>query len=339
MRLLTVAYMGRRRRSYLPGGVFHLTARTLRREHRFTPQLRTVTLSVIAHAAERSRARLLAVAVMSNHLHIIAQQADPPLAALMQPLLRRLALRVQDTHGLEGPVFWRPYASQLCLDPSHVRNAIVYTHLNPVRAGLCEDPADYRWTSHALYVGASANDLLPELERLAPVLDPTIALPLFAAGPDRSASQLRGDYRAFVSWRQEADESQQADETESDGLEPPPPPPARWQDASWGASLSPLFHSPVRGAAQVHHDGRPRAPVPDLAALARATLAAEAPGLSIDAIRGRRGGARAVRLRHAIIRRLHVAGYRNVEIARFIGLSESGVSYVLCKRQRPRQGS
>lgn len=267
---------------------------------------------------------MLAVAVMSNHLHVVAQQGDRPLSVFMQPLLRRLALRVQEVHGLEGPVFWRPYASQPCMDPAHIRNAIVYTHLNPVRAGLCADPADYVWTTHALY--ALPRQPPDPLAPLASVLDPTIALPLFATGTERSKAELVEDYQKFVVWRKETDRL--TANAESDHAESPPD----WNMPAREGRLSPLLHSPVRPAGQRGYDRRPRANVPDLASVARATLAREAPGVRVDTIRGRRGGPRTVRLRHAVIRRLHAAGYRNVEIARFIGLSESGVSYVLCKR-------
>lgn len=318
-----MADMGRRRRPYLPGVVFHLTARTLRREHRFTRRLKTVTLDAVASVAQHSQVRLLAVAVMANHLHIVAQQGDRPLADLMQPLLRRLALRIQDVHGLEGPVFWRPYASQPCMDPWHLRNAIVYTHLNPVRAGLCDDPADYLWTSHALYTAPPA-EAPGALSQLADVLDATIALPIFASGPRRSREELRDDYRRFVIWRQELDEVPDRDDA---AVAPPD-----WTWPAGSADLSPLFQpkSPTRHAGQPA-DSWPPAYIPDMSAIARATLAAEAPGVPIEAIRGRRGGARAARLRHAVIRRLHAAGFRNVEIARFIHLSESAISYVLCK--------
>ena len=276
--------------------------------------------------------RIFAVAVMSNHLHIVVQQGDRPLAALMQPLLRRLALRVQAAHDLEGPVFWRPYGSQPCLDPHHARNAIAYTHLNPVRAGLCQEPGDYPWTSHGLYAGATEHSGHEQLRHLRPVLDAELALPLFAAGPRRSLSQLRADYAAFIDWRLQAEAAvEERDGQDPNVASPMPPPP--WRGLHWAATLSPLFHSPAPGdTTGLYHRDRPGTGVPDLATLATATLAAEAPGVSIDAIRGRRGGARAARLRHAVIRRLHAAGYRNVEIARHIGLSESAVSYVLCRR-------
>lgn len=267
----------------------------------------------------------MAVAVMSNHLHVIVQQGNRPLAALMQPLLRNLALRVQDAHDLDGPVFWRPFAAQPCLDPHHARNAIVYTHLNPVRAGLCDDPREYSWTSHTLYVPQAAAASPVELGPLESVLDPALALPLFAAGHRRSETQLRDDYQAFVQWRLETDGD--ADDTQQD-VEPPEP----WRESVWGAALRPLFHPSTRPRVlSDRYDAGPDPGTADLATIAHGTLAAEAPGVSLDAIRGRRGGSRAVRLRHLVIRRLHLAGYRNVEIARFIGLSESAVSYVLCK--------
>lgn len=318
-----MADMGRRRRPYLPGVVFHLTARTLRREHRFSRPLRTKALDALANVAQHSQVSLLAVAVMSNHLHVVAQQGDRPLADLMHPLLRRLALRIQDVHGLDGPVFWRPYASQPCMDPWHLRNAIVYTHLNPVRAGLCDDPADYPWSSHALYTSPPA-EAPGALAQLADVLDATIALPIFASGPRRSCEELRDDYRRFVLWRQQLDRVPDRD----DLTVPNAPPDWNWPTGS--ANLSPLFQPkfPTRHGGQPD-DSRPSAYIPDMAAIARATLAAEAPGVAIEAIRGRTGGARAARLRHAVIRRLHAAGFRNVDIARFIHLSESAISYVL----------
>lgn len=321
--------MGRIRRPYLPGGIFHLTARTLRRERRFTPGVRSAALGILAEVLPRSRCRLLAVAIMPNHLHIVVRQGKRPVAALMQPLLRRLALRLQKAHDLDGPMFWRPYASQPCLDPSHARNAIVYTHLNPVRAGLCGDPGRYRWTSHGLYASAPAAALPPELERLAPVLDPSLALPLFATGPAHTLDRLRSDYRAFVEWRLSADAAgEDEQEPGSNDREAAQRLPSPWWDPTWGASLSPLFHGPVRPGPRVHDD-RPVASTPDMAAIARSTLAMEAPGVRLDSLRGRGGGREKSRLRHLIIRRLHAAGYRNIQIARFLDLSESAIWYAL----------
>lgn len=323
--------MGRDRRPYLPGGIFHLTARTIRRERTLTPRLRTAALHALSEVAPRSRAQVLAVAIMANHLHIVVRQGERPLSALMQPLLRRMARRVQKEHGLDGPVFWRPYACEPCLDPWHARNAIVYTHLNPVRAHLCDDPSEYRWTSHVLYTGAPNDALPPELRRLSEVLDPSVALPLFATGPEHTSERLRGDYRAFVDWRLMEDAAAGSDDRASDE-DRVQRPPSEWWNPPWGAAMSPLFHAPVRPGPRLHDD-RPTVYAPDMATLAQATLAVEAPGMRLESIKGRGGGRTRSRIRHIIIRRLHAAGYRNIQVARFLDLSESAVWYAL--RPRP----
>lgn len=315
--------MGRQKRPYLPGGIFHLTARTIRREHLLTPELRTAALQILADVLPRSQSRLLAAAVMSNHLHVLVQQGERPLSSLMQPLLRRLAIRLQQAHALDGPIFWRHYADRPCRNPTHVRNAIVYAHLNPVRARICRLPSEYSWTSHALYAADSSAPLTPEQELLGTVLNPHLCLPLFATERGASITRLHRDYRAFASWRLRTDERASAGGSEAP-VEMPMVAGAVWAEAEGDAWLTPVFHEPV-----VPPSNGGAATVPsrlDLAALARRTLQTEAPGLDLGTIRGRGGKREYTRLRRLLIRRLHAAGYRNIQIARFLDLSESTIS-------------
>jgi REP element-mobilizing transposase RayT len=322
--------MGRQRRPDQPGAIFHLTARTLDRERTFTAALRTRAIAVIAASVPRSGARLLAVAIMSNHLHLVVQQGNAPLRDLMQPALRRLAHLVQRSRGVEGPIFWRPYGCTPCFDPNHARNAIAYVHLNPVRANLCADPADYPWTSHRLYAEdpGLASAFPPPVELLADVLDPMRALPLFSCRVHGRSARLRNDYRRFMERRMEALQlSRDAPDAEAETVLPATM--CCRGDAGWPSGLTPLFHaSAMNGTAHRALHSLPSAP--DLADLARATLATDAPGLTVGIIRGRRGGVQFARIRHRMIRRMHAAGHRNVDIARFLGLSGSAVSKVLC---------
>lgn len=271
---------------------------------------------------------MLAVAIMSNHLHLVVQQGEWPLSELMQPLLRRLARLIQKAHGVDGPIFWRPFGAEACLDPRHARNAIAYTHLNPVRAGLCSDPGEYPWTSHAMYAGTTPPF---ELEALVPRLDPSIALPLFAGGRDRSADVLKADYRAFVDWRLEIDRRTARRDGDSGDDPADPRPWERWAEPGWGDSLSPLFHAPSRVSTWRRRNGAAglTGGVPDAATIAKNVLSYEGSGLPMSAIRGRGGGRERTRLRHAVVHRLHAAGYRNVEIAPFVGLSQSAVSHII----------
>lgn len=335
--------MGRRRRPHLPGAVFHLAARTLRWAKLFHPPLRMAVVEAVVRAVPPSQARLLALAIMPNHLHLVVQQGERPLWALMQPLLRRLAHLLQREHRFEGPVFWRPYAVAACHDPDHARNAIAYTNLNPVRAGLCEDPLDYAWTSHALYSGDAASatsadrsgPVAATTAALVRVIDPAVALPLFATAPDRSLNQLRQDYRDHVEWRLAAD---RADAPGPDDLsrsralsDTPAAPPL--EPLRWGQSYGPLFQSPVRSG-----DGPPdlveKRYRPDLGDVARATLIRFAPAVPLELVKGRFGGARMSEIRRRMVIDMNAAGFPSVAVARFLRISESAVSKIVCEHRR-----
>lgn len=325
--------MGRTRRPNLPGGIFHLAARTLDRKRLFTPRMRTRALEVVAAVSPGSGARLLAVAIMPNHLHLVVQQGDDPVGRLMQQLLGRLARLMHRSRDLEGPVFWRHYACQPCMDPNHARNAIVYTHLNPVRAGLCRDPDEYPWTSHPLYVSDAADSIA---SYLAGVVEPGHALPLFATGPDRRVDDLRVDYQRHVEWRLTMDRIKGGHPDNDPDDEPDfaavPPWETAWGNHAWGRTLSPLFHPPARPDAEGIGARTPRG-VPELHDIARSILAAEASLLPLAEVKGRGGGAEHRRIRHAMIRAMHAAGHRNVAIARYLRVSESTVSRVIRSRR------
>ena len=319
--------MGRRKRPHLPGAVFHLTARTLRWATLFDAPMRTAAVEALCRSVPPSQARLLAMAVMPNHLHIVVQQGERPVWELMQPLLRRLAHQLQRHHGLDGPIFWRPYAVAACFDPDHARNAIAYTNLNPVRAGLCAQPLEYEWTSHAVYCDdAAAPDLSQTTRALAPLIDPAVALPLFASAPGRRLDELRADYRRYIEWRLAADQQRHRQSRAEVPVLPLFEPSST---LPWSREYGPLFHSPVRSG-EMPGEAHEKCYLPTLADVAHATLIRFAPGVRIEDVKGRYGGRSMARIRHRIVIAMMAAGFRNVAIARFLQLSESAVSKIVC---------
>jgi len=62
--------------------------------------------------------------------------------------------------GRRGHPFERRYKAILVDSNNYLLALIRYIHLNPVRAGLADDPRDYRWSSHGAYLGAHSPDWL-----------------------------------------------------------------------------------------------------------------------------------------------------------------------------------
>jgi putative transposase len=58
----------------------------------------------------------------------------------------RHAQHFNGRHGFVGHLFQGRYKAYVIKDDEHLGNAITYLIHNPVRAGLCGSPADWRWT-------------------------------------------------------------------------------------------------------------------------------------------------------------------------------------------------
>lgn len=306
--------MARIQRSHLPGAVFHLTARTQGREPWFSEVLRSRIVEYTAAAVLRTDVQLLAFAIMPNHLHLVVRQGDRPLRELMQPLLRRTALLVQRSRGVEGHIFERPFRDRACLDPHHARNAIVYTHLNPLRAGIVDDPRRYQWSSHRTYLLSRA---APKC--MVPLLAPELPLGLFASRDSMDIRELRRAYERYLAWRMQCDE---VPATDGDAGSPPPRPPVLSGDMHWARA----FTSYTEGASI--EAGRPGAEAPsfDLEQIARSVLTDRAPHLGLTALRSGSKARKIVEVRRAAIVRMRAAGYSGTAIARYLGVSRACVS-------------
>ncbi|HEX7120067.1 MAG TPA: transposase [Longimicrobiales bacterium] len=323
--------MGRALRPHLPGGTFHIVARCQGREALFSPELRTALVGLLREHVAFSDAELFAYVVMPNHVHLVVQQGRAPLWRLMQPLLRRTALVVHRVYRRQGHVFERRYRSRPCSTPDHFRNAIVYTHLNPVRAGLCATPADYPWSSHGAWLGDDAAvDGRPSPVALAR------AATVFASAPVRTPGELCRDYLAFLEWRQACDDVLAGDAGAECAPSPEPAgPPVECGDANWAQFLAPPADG-WGGDGRGSEAGGSRARVarPELATIAAAALKEVAPGLPSSMVRSRWGGPAYVRARRTIIVRAAAAGYRVREIAAYLRISTTAVSGVLTSERK-----
>lgn len=295
----------------MPGAVFHLTARTQGRE----PCLRgleSTIQSIICSAPARSDARLIAYAVMPNHIHVLAQQGNRRLADFMQPMLRRIVLLVQRRYQRTGHVFERRFRDALCADAEYMRNAIVYVHLNPVRAGLAATPDAYEWTSHSSLCGRVCTD-----DQLSTLLARESALRLFQSRDCDVPDVDAGAYRAFMHWRTEMD-TWVSDDTGRFDFYRPPRPCTDAGDDHWQRWFAPYL---------AHEIDRIRTPPrADMRDIAVASITALAPGMPLDDLRSGRVGVHIVRVRRHFILRALAAGYSGRKIAGFLCVSPSTVS-------------
>lgn len=95
---------------------------------------------------------LHAYVLMTNHVHLLL---TPTRAAAVPGALisvgRRYDQRINRLHDRTGTLWDSRYTSLLIHAKSHLLSCQRYIELNPVRAALVRDPADYRWSSYRVH--------------------------------------------------------------------------------------------------------------------------------------------------------------------------------------------
>jgi putative transposase len=106
-----------------------------------------------AHAIEQG-VQLHAYVLMSNHLHLLLTPLqNDSLPKMMQAVGRSYVLYFNKRHGRSGTLWEGRYRSTLIQTERYLLACMAYIDLNPVRASMVVQAADYLWSSHGHYIG------------------------------------------------------------------------------------------------------------------------------------------------------------------------------------------
>ncbi|MFA6004436.1 MAG: transposase [Elusimicrobiota bacterium] len=166
--------MGRKPRILYPGAIYHAIARGNARQRLFfIPEDWDYFMDSLARLKRTAGFRLFAYCLMPNHIHLLIQALAAALPDIVGPLLSRYARYINKRRRRSGHVFQDRFRSPLCRDEAHLMRLTRYIHLNPVRANLINDPADWKYSSYREYLGADTMGLVetePVLKLLSPDL-------------------------------------------------------------------------------------------------------------------------------------------------------------------------
>jgi REP element-mobilizing transposase RayT len=146
--------MARKPRIHFNGAVYHVLLRGLEGK----PVFRSVAdrrewESLVSEGVERFDHKILGFCWMPDHVQLAVEVADVPLSRVMQNLSFRYTRYYNSQHGEDGPLFHGRYKAVLIDPDAYLTDLVAYIHNNPVRANKAKKAADYKWSSHASYLG------------------------------------------------------------------------------------------------------------------------------------------------------------------------------------------
>ena len=164
--------MARRPRLELPGVPLHVIQRGNNRAACFhADNDRTLYLRCLREAARRYHCAIHAYVLMANHVHLlVTPSVQGAVAGMMQDLGRRYVRLFNKRYGRTGTLWEGRYKSCLIDSDNYLLTCHRYIELNPVRAGLVDHPAQYRWSSYPYYAAGATDTVItrhPRLDQLA----------------------------------------------------------------------------------------------------------------------------------------------------------------------------
>ena len=180
--------MPRPPREELADAIHHVFARGNARQALYLDDAdRERYLVLLGKVVVRQRWRCLSYCLMDNHMHLLIETPAPNLGRGMQWLHGLYAQAFNRRYGRSGHVFQGRFGGVRVRSDAQLLMVARYIARNPVDGGLCGEPAEWRWSSHAA-----------ALENDPPVwLDTPRLLDFFGA----SGGDSRRRYADFVALR------------------------------------------------------------------------------------------------------------------------------------------
>lgn len=111
--------------------------------------------------AGKTGCQIHAYVLMTNHVHLLLSSPTAEGAgALMKALGQRYVQYVNRTYRRSGTLWEGRFRSCLTQEENYLLACQRYIELNPVRAGMVEHPAEYRWSSYRANAQGEADALL-----------------------------------------------------------------------------------------------------------------------------------------------------------------------------------
>lgn len=145
--------MGRAKRVIFKGAIYHVIIRGNNKKFIFeNPKHKSFILKQLREYKEILDFDLLAYVIMNNHYHFIIRTNKSSISEVMFFINNALGKYLCRELNWSGHIFEKRYTCKLVSSDSYLIWLLRYIHRNPIRAGLCTNLNDYRWSSHYFYM-------------------------------------------------------------------------------------------------------------------------------------------------------------------------------------------
>jgi len=131
------------------GAFYHITARGNEKKDLYRDECdRRRFLKILESVVDKYKWNIYAYCLMNNHYHLLIETPLKNLSFGMRQLNGIYGQYFNRRHTRVGHLFQGRFKSLLIEKESYLLEVSRYIILNPVRAGLIDEPVDWKWSSY-----------------------------------------------------------------------------------------------------------------------------------------------------------------------------------------------
>lgn len=145
--------MPRISRRSLNTNYIHLIVQGINREKIFKNcEFKDEYLRIFTTKINKTGVKILAYCIMDNHAHFLIYYSNlQELSETMKKINTTYAMKYNKKNDRNGFVFRDRYFTQPITSIKQLYNCLVYIHMNPVKAGVCNNIKEYKYSSYSEY--------------------------------------------------------------------------------------------------------------------------------------------------------------------------------------------
>ena len=119
-------------------------------------------LDTLARTKGKFNCKVYAYCLMNNHVHLVIDTNGSDISQLMKSLNVSYVMYFNRKYERCGHLFQDRFKSEIIDNDQYLLEVSRYIHLNPVRAKIVKNAADYPWSSYLSYIGRDDNNPLAD---------------------------------------------------------------------------------------------------------------------------------------------------------------------------------
>lgn len=144
--------MPRKNRIIYEGAIYHIYQRGNNKEYIFEDdKIKMFILKYLKIYNQKFDYEILAYVIMNNHYHLLIKTNTSPIDEIMFNFNNVLGKYVNSILNRTGHAFEDRYKCKLVYTNTYLIWLLRYIHRNPVKAHICNNANEYRWSSHYIY--------------------------------------------------------------------------------------------------------------------------------------------------------------------------------------------